>query len=124
MATTSKKSPSKKTKTTRKVSASTTKKTISKSTKKPTKSVIAAKPTKKLSKSIIETPLQKLQSLNYFVAFASAFQAALVLLMSKSTGGIHSVTTSFPTSDSLATAGSGRLQTVTGTHLLFDIHLF
>ncbi len=139
MATTSKKSSSKKTKTTRKVSTAPIKKTTAKkvspkkSTTQGTTSKAAATKTTEVSAKVqkpvlnkavsVSTPLQKLRSLNFFVAFASVLQAGLILFLSKAFGGIHSVFASFPTNDSLATASSGQAQIVTGAHRLFDVHL-
>ena len=153
MATTSKSTARKKTKTTRKVSAASTRKTTVKkaapkkrataraaSTKKAalkaapalknsrtakadTSSSAAAATTSSSAKSVINDAMESLRSLNFFVVFASAVQAGLILWLSRAFGGIRGVTASYPTSDALATASTGQTQTVTAVHRLFDMHL-
>lgn len=138
MATTSKKSPSKKTKTTRKVGATTTKKSTAKKVtpKKRISKSAAVKAAEvsstQLSTKGVKTPvkqpktataMEKLQTLNFFVAFASFVQAALILFLSNAFNGIHAVFTSFPTNDTLAATSTGHPQIVSATHRLFDVHL-
>lgn len=129
MATTSRKPVSKKTKTTRKVSAASTRKSTTKklAPKKKTTKAVATSKTTAVKKSTVRSAgsavNESLRKLNLFVAFASAVQAALILWMSKAFGGIASVATSFTTNDSLATASTGQNQIVTASHRLFDMHL-
>ena len=146
MATTSKKPASKKTKTTRKVStankqsgAATTRKTTTKKVtpKKKTNKVSAAKSATStnvdtttkgikpivLAKGSAAQAMDSLRTLNFFVAFANAVQAGLILWLSKAFGGIHSVMVNFPTNDSLASARAGQPEVVSAAHRLFDVHL-
>jgi len=143
MATTSKKSASKKTKTTRKVAATSTRKTTAKkptnkrATTKVTSSVkdksknantgsavVSAKAVKVVptAKSAAASSMNMLRQMNLIVGGLFAAMAGLILWLSKPFAGIHEVTTAYPTKDALASA-SGQSAIVTGTHHIVDLHL-
>jgi hypothetical protein len=124
MATTTKKSVSKKPKTTKK---SPPKKTVKKAaaTKAVKKEVVTKVTEVKKSetpKKQVNTKLQILFKWNVVMALFHAVQAVLVLVLAKSDAGIQTVTTNYLTTDTLAST-TEKPVLVAATRSLFDVNL-
>lgn len=124
MATTTKKSVSKKPKTTKK---SSPKKAVQKSvsTKAVKKEVTTKAPEVKkteVSKKPVNTKLQTLFKWNVVMALFHAVQAVLVLVLAKSDAGIQTITTNYLTTDTLASTAEKPVL-VAATRSLFDVNL-
>jgi hypothetical protein len=124
MATTTKKSVSKKPKTTKK---SLPKKTVKKAvaTKAVKKEVTAKAPEVKKAEAPKKPANSKLQTLfkwNIAMAIFHAVQAVLVLVLAKSDAGIQTVTTNYLTTDTLASTAEKPVL-VAATRSLFDVNL-
>ncbi len=124
MATTTKKSVSKKPKTIKK---SSPKKAVQKtvSTKAVKKEVTTKAPEVKkteVSKKPVNTKLQTLFKWNIVMALFHAVQAVLVLVLAKSDAGIQTITTNYLTTDTLASTAEKPVL-VAATRSLFDVNL-
>lgn len=115
--------PKKSTTAAKKVTKSTTS-TAKKAATASTKQVRSTEATPTKTESVPATPnkLQKLFRWNVFMAVLHAVQAVLVLVLAKPDAGLQTITTNYLTTDTLASTAE-RPVLVAATRSLFDVNL-